>query len=315
MAEAVLRISFAGPHVTLQDAGRPGFQRFGVPESGPLDRLALAAANAALGNAADAPGIEISPGGLTLDCLSGRLGFAVAGGGFVLDHAGRRGGSWSRATLVAGQRLTIRPGRWGSWCYLALAGDPDRPAWLGSRATHALSGLGGGAVSTGQTLRLRDTRPGPTGPETFPCPVLARPRPQLHVTAGPQLDQFLPAALATLSAGPWHLTDARDRMGVRLRGPHLVPVAGALDIPSGPVPRGAVQVAGDGVATILLADHQTTGGYPRIATVLDCDLDGLAQLRPGDPLGFVPVSAEAAITIARSRARATAGYLASLRRG
>lgn len=312
MSDCLLQVDFAGPHVSVQDGGRPGFARFGVPQSGPLDRLALAAANRALGNPADAAGIEVSPGGLALRCLSGQVGFALAGGGFVLDHAGQRGGSWSRATLRTGETLVIRPGRWGSWACLAFAGALQRPDWLGSHATHALSGLGGGAVTGGQRLQITATRPGPATTDPFSCPVLARPRHELHVTLGPQADQFPPEAIAHLTAGPWALTDARDRMGVRLRGPLLAPLPASLTIPSGPVPRGAVQVAGDGVATILLADHQTTGGYPRIATVLDCDLDGLAQLRPGDPLRFLPVSPDRAVTIARSRALAVARYLASL---
>jgi allophanate hydrolase len=133
----------------------------------------------------------------------------------------------------------------------------------------------------------------------------------VHVTLGPQ-DRFFDAeALDLLRNGPWRMTTAWDRMGVRLDGPALQPNA-PLDMPSGPVTRGAIQVAGDGVATILLADHQTTGGYPRIATVLDCDLDGLMQLRPRDRLAFTPVTPEQAITIARRAAKGAARYLAGL---
>jgi 5-oxoprolinase (ATP-hydrolysing) subunit C len=100
-------------------------------------------------------------------------------------------------------------------------------------------------------------------------------------------------------------------MGMRLSGPSLVPDA-ALGIPSQPVTRGAVQVSGDGTATVLMADHQTTGGYPKIATLLSDDTDGLSQLRPGDALAFTTVSAEQAVAIARSRARAVSAYLARL---
>ena len=102
-------------------------------------------------------------------------------------------------------------------------------------------------------------------------------------------------------------------MGLRLAGPPLMPEA-ALGIPSQAVTRGAVQVSGDGAATILMADHQTTGGYPKIATVLDADTDALTQLRPGDALAFQAVSPERAVQIARGRAQAVAAFLARLTR-
>ena len=309
MSGAELLVRFAGPHASVQDGGRPGMMRYGVPGSGPLDRLAFAAANLALGNPPGAPGIEVSLGGLVLDCLSGSLGLAVAGGGFITDHAGRRGGSWQVATLHAGERLAIRPGHWGSWCYLAFAGSLECGEWLGSASTHALSGLGGGRIATGQRLRIRDAQPRPR--RAIPCPVIARPRATLRVTMGPQQRFFAPRTVADFLAGPWRMTDAWDRMGVRLAGPAIAPQA-ALDIPSEPILRGSVQVAGDGVATVLLADHQTTGGYPKIATVLDCDLDAFVQLRPRAGLTFQPVGPRQAVRIARSASVAARTYLKAL---
>ncbi|MTH33657.1 allophanate hydrolase [Paracoccus limosus] len=296
---AVLSVVAAGPLVSVQDAGRPGLMRYGVPRSGPMDRGAFAAANLALGNPAGAPGIEVSLAGLDLECLSGEVGFALAGGGFIAEHAGRRLGSWSLATLRAGERLAIRRGPWGSWCYLAFAGQLQSPEWLGSAATHWVSGFGGGRISRGDRIEIAD--PAPRDPCLIPCPVQARPRGRLHVTLGPQQRFFSPETLARLTAGPWRVTGAGDRMGVRLDGPRIAPDA-VLDMPSGPVSRGSIQVAGDGVATLLLADHQTTGGYPKIATVLDCDLDGFVQLRPGDALGFRAVTPEQAVALARTAA-------------
>lgn len=107
------------------------------------------------------------------------------------------------------------------------------------------------------------------------------------------------------------LTDAYDRMGVRLSGPPLPPNA-PLDMPSDPVVRGSVQVAGDGVATVLLADHQTTGGYPKIATILSNDLDGFVQLRSRNPVRFEAITAAAAISALRTRRAAQATYLSKL---
>ncbi|GGH53434.1 allophanate hydrolase [Frigidibacter albus] len=307
MTQAILSVSFAGPHVSVQDGGRPGLMRYGVPGSGPLDRRSFSAANIALGNRADAPGIEVSLGGLVLECLSGEVGYAVAGGGFILDHAGVRRGSWTVATLRAGEKLAIRPGPWGSWCYLAFAGTLQVPRWLGSASTHAMSGFGGGRLGAGQRLHITGAERREEREGDIPCPVTARPRNELRVTMGPQQRFFAAEEIAAFNSGPWRMTGAWDRMGVRLAGPMIAPNA-ALDMPSEPIVRGSVQVAGDGVATVLLADHQTTGGYPKIATVLDCDLDAFVQLRPRDRVVFRAVTAVEAIGIARTAAMGAAAY-------
>lgn len=296
---AVLSIRFAGPHVSVQDAGRAGYARFGVPQSGAMDRLALAAAQGVLGQPQGAA-VEVSLGGLQLECLEGEVSFAVAGGGFIVDHAGQKGGSWQVATLRAGQRLMVRRGPWGAWCYLAFAGALQVPEWLGSQATHSQSGLGGGRLETGGRLVVGGARV--VTDRVIPCPAFARPLVQIRAVLGPQ-DRFFDAyQIAALQGAVWRLSAAYDRMGVRLDGPRLA-VAGVLDMPSEPVERGSVQVAGDGVATVLLADHQTTGGYPKIATVLDADLDRFAQLRPGDGVQISLVTPEQAIQAARLAAR------------
>ena len=313
MSEALLAVGFAGPHVSIQDAGRPGFMRFGVPASGPMDRASFAAANAALGNPPGHPAIEISMGGLVLECLSGAVTFVVAGGGFIVEQGGRKAGSWTIATLRAGERLAIRPGHWGSWTYLAFAGRIEVQGWLGSLSTHALSGLGGGRLASGQRLSVADAELREEREGAIPCPVTARPRQQLHVVPGPQDGLFSAETVAAFLAGPYRLTDAYDRMGVRLQGPGL-PLGAVLDMPSGPIVRGSVQVAGDGVATVLLADHQTTGGYPRIATVIDTDLDAFVQLRPRDAIAFRAVTPDHAVEQARLRAASAARYLAAIAR-
>lgn len=302
---ARLTIRFAGPHVSIQDAGRPGLARFGVPQSGPMDRTALAAANLALGNPAGAAAIEVSLGGLTLTCTEAPVSFATAGGGFIVDHAGVKSGAWQVANLHPGQSLTLRPGPWGAWCYLAFAGDLNTPEWLGSKATHSQSGLGGGKVTLGQVLEISSPREVSNRP--IPCPTFARPAAEIRATLGPQDRFFTPDQIETLQSAIWKLTAAYDRMGVRLSGPKLIPDA-PLDMPSEPVAKGSVQVAGDGVATVLLADHQTTGGYPKIATVLDADLDRFAQLRPGDAFRFRLVSPDQALAHARLMARTRARW-------
>lgn len=312
MAEAVLKVVQAGPHVTVQDGGRFGAMRFGVPASGPMDRKALAIANTALGNAPGAAGIEVSLGGLVLECVSGTVTMAAAGGGFIVDLDGQRLGSWSVFTLRAGQRLAVRRGPWGSWTCLAVRGQIAGAGWLGSLATHGSSGLGGGRLVAGAELCIQGAEVHEGWHRALPCPVSARPRPLLHAVAGPQDRFFSPEALVILQHEPFTLTAAYDRMGVRLSGPALLP-KGALAIPSEPILRGSVQVAGDGVPAVLLADHQTTGGYPKIATVISDDLDGFVQCRPGQTLRFRLISPAEAVATTRQRAASFARYLVSVR--
>jgi allophanate hydrolase len=308
MAEARLSVRSCGPLVSYQDGGRFGMMRFGVPASGPMDRLAHAAAQAALGRPQGATAIEISMGGLELVCDSGELSFCIAGGGFQVEHAGEAAAPWCVRTLRAGERLSVRPGRWGAWAYLAFLGDLVCPRWAGSASTHSTSGLGGGMLTSGAALVVDNARVAPEREGILPVPDFALARPLARVVLGPQAAHFGPEAAATLQRESFVVTAAFDRMGMRLAGPPL-PLADALSIPSEPVVRGSIQVAGDGVASILQADHQTTGGYPKIATILLSDLDGVAQLRPHDRLRFQAVSAAEGVAQARSHALSVRRYL------
>lgn len=309
MTPARFTITHAGPQVTLQDAGRFGLLRYGVPASGPMDRMAFRVANLALGNMPENPAIEVSLGGLTLTCTQGEVSFAVAGGSFQVAVDTQSLGPWTVATIQAGETLTINRGRWGARCYVAFAGQLQSHRWLGSASTHGPSGLGGGVLTTGHSLQIDNpkTRPDRDGP--LPVPVSARPRPRVRVVLGPQDRFFTAQTIQTLLSNPFTLTDACDRMGARLSGPPLPPNT-ALDMPSEPILRGSIQVAGDGVATVLLADHQTTGGYPKIATILSDDLDGFVQLRSRSTVWFEAITPQEAILNARSRDAARTRYFA-----
>lgn len=309
--KARLKVDFAGPYVSIQDIGRFGRMRFGVPESGPMDRLSFAAANIALGQPATGSVIEISMGGLVLECLEGTVTFAVAGGGFIVDHAGHKGGSWLIRTIEAGQKLAIRPGPWGSWTYLAFAADLESKQWLGHASTHSLSGFGGGMLKTGQDVILRNPRILEEREGDITCPALARPRNRVRVTLGPQDERFDPDMIQAFLTDPYRLTSAYDRMGVRLSGT-VLQMKESLSIPSEPIVRGSVQVAGNGIPTVLLADHQTSGGYPKIATVISGDVDGFVQLRPHDLVSFKAVSPDEAIAIARQRQLQTAPFFKAI---
>jgi len=311
MNTASLRVVAAGPLVTFQDGGRLGHLRHGIPASGPMDRRAHAIANVVLGNPAAATAVEISRAGASFECVGASLTVAVVGGRFLTSVNGVAVGSDVAMTLGPGDQLVVAAGPSGSWAYLAVAGDLVASQWLGHTATHSLSGLGGGNVTAGLDVEVLATRAdprvdGPVG--VFAGNGLVDGA--VRVVLGPQDHRFTAEALRHFVTVPFALTEGFDRMGVRLDGPQL-DLDAALSIPSEPIVRGSVQVAGDGVATVLLADHQTTGGYPKIATVVSADLDALCQLRPGDSVRFVPVTPTQAIVVARARAAAFEKFLDS----
>ena len=313
MTTAKLQIIHAGHQVSLQDQGRFGLLRYGVPASGPMDRFAYAIANLALGNPACTPAVEISLGGLTMLCTHGPISFAIAGGNFQSSINNKTLSAWCVATLKTGDTLSIKPGRWGSWCYLALAGNLASRQWLGSASTHGPSGLGGGALVSGGDLTIDHAKTRPERHGSLTCPVSARPRRCIRVVLGPQDRFFSSETQHAFLANPFTLSDAYDRMGVRLAGPLLRPNA-ALDMPSEAICRGSIQVAGDGVATVLLADHQTTGGYPKLATILTIDCDGFAQLRSRDSVTFEAITAQAAVSALRTHTKGRSAYLATVNR-
>ena len=307
MADAKISVSFAGPLVTVQDAGRPGHMRYGVCASGPMDRLAFDAANAALGNSVGQTAVEISLGGLILQCSDGQVTLAITGGDFVVEHAGQKKTSWTILTLRKGERLAIRAGKAGSWAYLTFAGKLHSTEWLGSPSTHSISGFGGGALTAGQTLVVSDAAVREDRLGDIPRPDFVG-NGAIQVVTGPQDQHFSETALGRLTTESFRVTDAYDRMGMRLNGPKLE-LNDALSIPSEPIVRGSIQVSGDGVPTVLLADHQTTGGYPKIATVISSDTDRLTQYRSGERLRFQSISSLEAVAQSRAYYARKSQYL------
>lgn len=318
MTSAELLVERAGPLVTIQDAGRPGFMRYGVPLSGPMDGFAATAANASIGQDERSPLIEISVGGLRLRCVSGSVSVGICGGAFAVTHAHQRCAAWCVRTLRSGEVLDIAPGDWGSWCYVAFSGELQCEHWLRSAATHARTDVGGGHLVAGQTLVITDPDVDRHAERDLSIPKLARPLPRAHVLTGPRSDLFSSGSHLCLAESSYLLSDAYDRMGVRLAGPPLTfdrTLDEVLSVPSQPVLPGSLQVSGDGVATLLLRDHQTTGGYPVIATVLSCEVDQITQLRTGQQLRFDVVEPDAAIEIARTYAIKRSQELQSLQTG
>ena len=293
MSDVEFSISFAGPLVTFQDIGRPGNMRYGVSASGPMDIVSFEAANAVLGNETKQTAIEISLGGLILQCHEGSITLAITGGDFLIEYQGQKISSWTVLTIQKGERLSVRAGKSGSWAYLAFSGKLNVKDWLNSSSTHSTSGFGGGVLKTGQKFTLTDAsnqanRIGPILKPNFNTNDL------IHAVLGPQDQYFMNTAIKIFSDSIFKVSDNYDRMGMQLTGPKLE-LKSALSIPSEPVVKGSIQVSGDGIPTILLADHQTTGGYPKIATVISSDINRLVQLRSNQNVEFILINSNEAL--------------------
>jgi 5-oxoprolinase (ATP-hydrolysing) subunit C len=306
---ARLVVHRAGPGVTLQDAGRFGLQRFGVTRAGPMDPDAFAAANLAAGAQPRAAAIEISLGGVELGVEGGPIGVAIAGGAFDIRLDGRRLPSACALTLAPSQRLSVRPGAFGAWCYLAVCGRFDLPPTLGSLATHTrahLGGLEGRALRAGDILPMTVAAAPFEGANAIHARWLEERRTSsFRVLLGPQDDYFTKEGIETFLRANWRLSAQSDRMAYRLEGPRLTHAKGH-DIVSDGVAFGAIQAPGDGVPLVLMADRQPTGGYPKVAHVIGADLGALAQARPGDQFSFVAVSWDESVAARKAARRAMA---------
>lgn len=289
---------------TIQDRGRRGHRHEGIPQSGWLDASLAAAANALVGNQGSEAVLELRGMGTELRVQTGPVRLALAGA--IAAKWLRADGkhitlpAWQSATLQVGDRLQLGTAESGC-AYLAIAGGYRLPQQLGSRSSYWRAGL--------QGVQGRALRPGdllPCGGWNSPDPRESRsatpwtlPDGPIRVILGPQQDHFGPEAIATLLGQDWETTPEQDRMGMRLRGNALSHVdAAAADIVSDAVTPGAIQVPANGLPIVLLADSQTVGGYPKIATVISADLPRLAHLKPGTHLRFQAVSlAEARLAL------------------
>lgn len=307
---ATLSVLRTGPMTTVQDRGRPGLLAMGVSGSGPMDPPLFAIANALVGNPEDAAGLEFAGlgGGFA---VTAPVRFAVAGEAevWIGDTAVA---PWESRDLSPGQTLTVGALRAGVWGYLAVSGGVATPEALGSRATHLRTGLGG---LEGRTLRAGDSLPLGTG-EDAPC--LRLPRRFLRedgpirVVPGPQDDYFDAAAWEILTGAEFTVSPTRDRMAQAFEGPRIAAARGH-DIVSDGTPLGSLQVPGSGRPMVLMAERQTTGGYPKIGTVASVDLPRLGQVPTGRPVRFARITREEAedLLIAERRAlRALLGGLA-----
>ncbi|MGQ0663324.1 MAG: biotin-dependent carboxyltransferase family protein [Pseudomonadota bacterium] len=296
---AVLKLVLASPFATLQDLGRIGYQRYGVSGSGAMDKVSMRAANLLVGNPPGEAAVEFTLTGGEYALEGGACRLAVAGGEFAIAIDGRPAACYRSLTLASGQRLRIGAAADALRGYIAVAGGFAVAPELGSLSTHvrsAIGGLGGRALVAGDALPLAQDR-APDGPDmTLERAALPGRGLPIRVVLGPQDDYFSPAAIRAFLEGEYVITAEADRMGYRLDGPKI-PHLGDDNIISDGIVAGSIQVPGNGLPIVLMADCQTTGGYPKIATVISADLPTLAQSRPGARLRF------AAVTLAEAQAR------------
>lgn len=307
---SVLLVHEPGPLTTVQDLGRTGHLRVGIPPAGPLDLEAFVLANRLAGNPDGAAALECTLIGPRVEFTDARL-VALTGADMQATLNGSEAPRWASFPVRAGDVLRLGPARSGVRAYLAVAGGLDTPPALGSRATYLRGQLGGWH---GRALRKGDALPlGAPG-----APRAARVRPgsvpdyaapvELRAVPGPQDDRFTADGIATFFASAYEMLPQSDRMGARLRGPRIEHTRGH-DIISDGIPLGGVQVVGDGQPIVLLADRQSTGGYTKIATVCSFDVGRVAQVRPGERVRFRRVTVEEAHAALRAHRAGRDGAL------
>jgi 5-oxoprolinase (ATP-hydrolysing) subunit C len=286
-----------GPLMTVQDLGRPGWGRFGISPSGAMDPLAAQAANTLVGNAAQSPLLEITGPGGEIQLEGARL-VAVCGADLgAVTGAGVTVEPFSRLALDAGQRIRFAARRRGARAYLAVAGGLDVARPFGSAASDLAGGVGGGPLRPRDRLALGPAAPAPDGASGAGLLGWYDPAGELRFIPAPRADA---RALAALAGASFTVSSRSNRTGYRLDGPP-VPSSGRGDELSEPVAPGTIQLPPEGGPILLMADRQTVGGYPALGHLARADAPKAAQLWPGDPVRFVPVSVEEAQAALRAQ--------------
>ena len=301
-----LIIHQSGLHLSVQDKGRKGFQSLGVPEGGALDQDALRLGNALVGNPQDAAVLETCFGGVSFSsdrpirvALTGTaemtLTIQSGDGGESLTVPAYRS-----IDVAAGLKVSLGPLRDSFSAIIAISGGVDVPLLYGSRATSPnamIGGFKGRLLQDGDVLPIGDVEL--SGGECQIDPSLIMKKDSVfRVVLGPQDDRFTDEAVKTFLNSPYQISPISNRMGMRLDGDGLNHIDNA-DIPSDGIVTGAIQVPGNGMPIILWADHQTTGGYTKIATVISADLPRLARMMPGELITFQAVDIHDAEQAAR----------------
>ncbi|HTP31691.1 MAG TPA: biotin-dependent carboxyltransferase family protein [Candidatus Acidoferrales bacterium] len=273
---------------TVQDLGRFGWTHFGISASGAADALALRAANLLVGNAENAPALEMTLAGGEFQ-FEGDAVVALTGADFGAGLP-----LFTSMPVRSGQTLRYGPSRNGARAYLSVRGGLDVPMVMGSASVHVMTGVGGRPLRKGDVLAIGEAHVRRPRPPARNVPQYV-PRTALRVTPGPQAAWFG----GDLYLGSYAVSEESNRMGIRLKGPALANPGGHM-ITEG-VPLGAIQVPPDGQPIVLFVEHQTTGGYPKPANVISADFWRLGQMRPRDEVRFERVTMEGAIELLREQ--------------
>ena len=287
-----IQVKQPGLLTTIQDLGRWGFGRFGMPVAGVMDEHATRLLNILLSNADNAPVLEMTLMGPNL-VFDGDISFAIGGANLQPRLNGQAIELWTFQQAQAGDELRFAGPVNGCRAYLAVEGGFEVEQIMGSASTYLRGKLGGHA---GRALQKGDmltcgVRPSVSQRPGISIPQESRPeyRNSIRVILGPQDDAFTAQGLDTFFSSEYRVSNEADRMGYRLEGPKIEHKDSA-DIISDGIALGAIQVPAHGRPIIMLADRQTTGGYTKIANVISVDIPSIAQLKPGDSLTFEEVS-------------------------
>lgn len=301
-------IEVANPGIaSVQDFGRRGLQRYGVARSGAMDRSALAHANALVGSDAQSAAIEIGPLPVRLVLESGPpVRFALAGAGRRIEVSRSEIALDRTAILGAGDRLELGPARGGVYSYLTFEGGIFAQPQHGSLSVDERAGFGAPwarRLAAGDLFEVREasvwkSERSLARPQFAPGPI--------RVVLGPQHDYFRRNTIERFLSVPWQVAHTSSRMCCCLDGPALAHERG-YNIVSDATVDGSIQIAGNGLPYVLLADRGTIGGYPKIATVITADLDRLAQLPPGSCLTFAAIDVAEAQALLRKKTQALQG--------
>jgi len=300
----MILVESPGLFTTVQDLGRPGFGPMGVSPSGAADAVALRVGNRLVGNSENAAGLEMTLSGGTFVFPEGAFA-ALAGADFGAALGEAEVSPWTLFRIPPGGKLRTGHTRTGARCYLCIRGGIDVKPFLGSASTHVLSGLGGlegRALRKGDVLRIGNLAATEPRPEGAALPVFL-PRKTLRVTDAPQSGWFSEASRSIFYSSAFRVTEEANRMGLRLEGPAIAAPAGGNMVTEG-VALGAVQIPAGGQPIILFVEQQTTGGYPKIASVIAADMSSVGQLRPRDEIRFERVDLTTARALLREQEEA-----------
>lgn len=295
MAEVL--IHSAGLLTTIQDSGRFGFQRFGMPVAGTMDLFSLQLANILVGNNLNEACIETTLIGPEIEfTASGAL--AITGADMIPLKNGKIISLYKTIEVKKGDRLSFAELKTGCRSYIAFAGGISIPTVMGSKSTYLrakVGGFKGRPLKVGDSLELgvidRKVRIQSVPKEIIPNYQLIN---NIQIIPGPEVNRFGIEGIRNFLISEYTVTEQSDRMGFRLSGLAIKHQSENADIISAGISMGTIQIPGNGQPIILMADRQTTGGYTRIANVVSVDFTLLAQLKPGDKIRFREVSLEMA---------------------